>query len=59
MRDPKRIPEVLNRIKPVWSTYPDTRLGQLIVNAMHGTEIPLFHIEDDKLISLIESLSKK
>ena len=59
MRDPNRIPEMLNRIKPVWQTYPDIRLGQLIDNAMDGQKVSLFHIEDDKLLELIENFYKK
>lgn len=49
MRDPARIPFVLEAIGKAWEKYPDTRLGQLISNATPvGQDV--FFIEDDKLI---------
>ncbi len=32
MRDPKRIPEVMNLIQGIWEKQPDTRFNQLIHN---------------------------
>ena len=32
MRDPNRIPIMLEELKILWETHPDWRLGQLIVN---------------------------
>jgi len=52
MRDPKRIPEILNQLKAIWSSFPDLRLGQLIGNLWLPEE-ELYYIEDEKLIELI------
>ena len=58
MRDPKRIPELLNRLANAWKQNPDLRLGQLIVNALPPEmESDPFHIEDEKLIKEIERFS--
>ena len=64
MRDPKRIDEVLNRLKKLWKTYPDLRLGQLIVNITYNPDDPnasndLFYLEDDKFIVALEDYQKK
>ena len=55
MRDPKRIPEMLQALGEVWMKYPDLRLGQLVDNARFFNEdgttqdsrIPMFMVEDD------------
>ncbi len=47
MRDPGRINRVLTTVHEVWSKQPDTRLGQLIVNAT--AEDNLFYLEDEEL----------
>jgi len=54
MRDPKRIDEILNRLKVVWKTYPDMRLGQLIGNCVEGPT--LYYMEDKQLVEVIEKL---
>jgi len=53
MRDPKRIPEVLDEIKKAWERYPDLRLGQLIENIVGRSPYPLFYIEDEDLVKRI------
>lgn len=63
-RDPKRIDEVLNRLKRLWVTYPDLRLGQLIVNITYNLDDPnaandLFYLEDDDFIAALEDYQKK
>lgn len=52
MRDPKRIPEVLNELKGIWSSFPDLRLGQLLLNAIPGP-VDLYYAEDEQLIKVI------
>lgn len=52
MRDPKRIPEILNELKSVWSSFPDLRLGQLIGNVMTDS-MDFYYMEDDDLIKVI------
>ena len=52
MRDPNRIPDVLEAIRLAWEKYPDLRLGQLIVNAVRPKEpcSEIFSIEEPELI---------
>jgi len=52
MRDPDRIPLILQRIEQVWERYPDLRLGQLLLNVMGDP--PLYGIEDEELARRIE-----
>jgi len=52
MRDPDRIPLILQRIEQVWERYPDLRLGQLLLNI--ESEEGLFYIEDEELARRIE-----
>ena len=54
MRDPKRIPKVLNEIEKIWKEYPDLRLGQLIDNVVSRSPCPLFYIEDEDLVERIK-----
>jgi len=49
MRDPARIPIILEAIKKAWERSPDLRLGQLIVNATPAGKDGFF-IEDDMLL---------
>lgn len=52
MRNPKRIPEILEAIREVWTEHPDLRLGQLITIAVgYQTVIAdVFYIEDNELL---------
>jgi hypothetical protein len=52
MRDPKRIPEILNELKGIWSTIPDLRLGQLIGNVMTDS-MDFYYMEDEELIKIL------
>ena len=54
MRNPDRIPKILNEIQKIWQQYPDLRLGQLILNLEY--RLPLYHIED--LVAALKSLYK-
>jgi hypothetical protein len=58
MRDPKRIPEILDELKGIWGAVPDLRFGQLIINVI-GTQIlskendqQFYYMEDEELIKL-------
>jgi uncharacterized protein YihD (DUF1040 family) len=48
MRDPKRINRIIERIRGIWVTQPDTRLTQLIMNALNMNSDP-YYVEDDLL----------
>ena len=50
MRDPNRIPRVLELLEKVWKEFPDWRLGQLIENiARELGWNDAFYMEDDVL----------
>lgn len=51
MRDPDRIPLVLQRIEQVWERYPDLRLGQLLINVFN---MDFYHVEDEDLARRVE-----
>ena len=70
MRDPSRIPKLMEALEEIWETCPDMRLGQLMVNIQTRGEHPLnehdlFNIEDDKMLERLReyrnqiNLSKK
>ena len=57
MRDPKRIPEIIKRLKKLWMKNPDMRLAQLIGNVYPCTpytRIDAYHIEDEEYIKTME-----
>jgi hypothetical protein len=51
MRDPKRIPTILNELKGIWATYPDLRLGQLLLNVVKDPV--LYYLEDAEIIKVL------
>lgn len=53
MRDPKRIPRLLKKLRAFWEQNPDLRLGQIVENLAAVTEDYVFYIEDDVLESRI------
>lgn len=55
MRDPNRIPKVLEIIGLYWMKYPDLRLGQIIGNV---SSIP-YYLEDDDLIEALEEAMRE
>ena len=56
MRDPTRIPWILERLGTVWDEHPDLRLGQLIENVagyeMKDSKYPLYYMEDEELMDV-------
>ena len=61
MRDPKRIDEMLELIRQVWTKSPDLRLGQIIVGAV-APEQPcpeVFYIEDAELRIRLETYRQR
>jgi uncharacterized protein YihD (DUF1040 family) len=51
MRNPHRIPKILNEIERVWKENPNLRLGQLIANVVDPKY--LYEINDEILIRSI------
>lgn len=61
MRNPDRIPEILNELKEFWEKVPDWRLGQVVANLnfeIMGNNDP-FYIEDDTLLQLLKVKNDK
>lgn len=61
MRDPKRIPVLLEKLRTIWEAYPDLRLGQIVENAKSaskGNKIDTFSVEDDLLEEGLDWLTK-
>ncbi len=54
MRNPERIPEILELIRQIWVRYPDLRLGQLILNACNDDR--MYHMEDDNLVAELKRI---
>lgn len=54
MRNPERIPKILNEIQKIWQQYPDLRFGQLILNLEY--RLPLYNVEDEELVAALKSL---
>ncbi len=62
MRDPKRIPKILERLQKIWEKNPDMRLGQLIENVFPNTDydyISSYYLEDAKFIRTLENFYSK
>ena len=58
MRDPARIPLILEAVRKVWEQNPDLRLGQIIVNATsnpHSCQ-SIFTTEDEVLLKGLANL---
>jgi hypothetical protein len=53
MREPNRIPIIIERLRLLWIKHPDLRLGQLIEN-MVPRDQRLYFIEDVDLIEMME-----
>jgi hypothetical protein len=54
MRDPERIPLVLQEIERLWRLHPDWRLGQLVCNLAawaDPTQNIVWDVEDDVLVA--------
>jgi uncharacterized protein YihD (DUF1040 family) len=59
VRDPNRIPVILERLRVAWEKHPDLRLGQVIANASECRISRLFYLEDEALIVGIERMVEK
>ncbi len=50
MRDPNRIPRILEQLRVAWEQSPDLRLTQLVVGVVRPRDAcpEVFHCEDDR-----------
>ena len=53
MRDPQRIEPILNTIREIWYSTPDSRFTQLIMNALKMNKDP-YYVEDDILFKKLK-----
>jgi len=57
MRDPKRIPLVLQEVERIWQAHPDWRLGQLICNLSawaDPTQNIVWDVENEVLVAEVQ-----
>ena len=60
MRDPKRIPEILNTIQEIWENVPDWRFFQLISNIpWEDMQKDSFFYEDEKTLASLKTYLEK
>ena len=57
MRDPERIDRIINKLRGLWHTHPDWRLGQLVSNLQGPGRQDVFFTEDDEWERLIDAAS--
>lgn len=57
MRDPNRIPRILDKLKAIWQDQPDLRFWQLLA-ILDPNQVcnPNFQIEDDKTEKMFDNL---
>lgn len=60
MRNPERIPDILEKLEALWINYPDMRLGQLLVNlAPPRLHNDIFYWEDEDLEKALDDRIEK
>jgi hypothetical protein len=59
MRDPGRIPPLLEALARAWALTPDWRFGQLVDNIARQGGLNLRLAEDDAWLAAIEALSAR
>ena len=56
MRDPNRIPIVLERVRQVWEANPQWRLGQLLCTVAEWKD--LYYLEDEEVVHALRTLER-
>lgn len=61
MRNPNRIPVMLEVLEEIWKKSPDLRLGQLmfIITDKYFKDRDTFNIEDDELLKVLFKLEEE
>lgn len=63
MRDKKRIDRICKKLKKLWLTMPNQRLGQLLENYIYGYHLLdgscMFHIEDKIVEQKLDVMNNK
>jgi hypothetical protein len=55
VRDPARIPVLLDALRAAWEQSPDLRLTQLLVNLLDARPNPIFSVEDDVVLARLRA----
>lgn len=55
MRDPDRIPELLDALAAAWRTAPDERFGQFVDNIASLSSLNVRLAEDDQWLAAIDA----
>jgi len=65
MRDPKRIDRILDKIRILWNTHDQQRLGQILENYVFfrgkrgdNTSVALFYQEDTDTEHILDEMTK-
>lgn len=62
-RDPERIDEILNLIKTIWVSFPESRLMQILNNVMspkaNDISETFFYLEDEDLKKYLKKYLKQ
>ncbi len=59
MRNPARIPEILELLQKLWTKHPDQRLGQLLANYVFLRPHCSFGQEDSETLKVLEKLLER
>lgn len=59
MRNPERIPVIIEKFKEYWLLNPDLRFGQIVENMKHDFNCDFFYVEDDKFEAELDRLLDK
>lgn len=54
MRDPNRIPQVMEKLQKLWEQVPDWRFMQLINNIQSAEGYDLFYVEDSTFVDILD-----
>jgi hypothetical protein len=54
VRDPARISRIMNKLKKLWTKYPDQRFTQLLINAGITPDGHYWNEEDDETENTID-----
>ena len=58
MRDPNRIPALLQELQQLWQKHPDLRLGQLVANIV-GDDSQVFNCEDERFLKRLREFDTR
>jgi len=61
VRNPNRIYPICNKVAEIWSTVPDLRFGQLMIDFIRDFEargLNPFYVEDEQWVELLDQYIK-